>query len=329
MEDSIVPRRTRIHQQHAFYHVMIRGNNRQEIFSDDEDCEIFIEILKRVRQNFDFKIHLFCLMNNHVHFVFEVHHIPLSKIMQSINSNYANKHNHRFSRVGHLFQGRYKSKQINDDEYLLELCYYIHMNPVNAGMVKHLNDYPWSSHHAYIHSNSSDWVYTEHINQLLMEAVSTKKHHYLEFMTDRNEKYKTPRSCAIDENGELIFKNSVSEKSQTSTFLALENMPLRKIAEVICDQVGIDIKLLDSESQAHDVSLARSMTAYFAHYHAKHSLKDIAAVFCREPDSVSKALHRCLRRAKNDKSIHHLISILETKLSVLNTDILSLRLIEK
>ncbi len=78
-------------------------------------------------------------MTNHIHLVIEVSEIPISRIMQGINSLYARKHNKKYNSVGHLFQGRFHSKIVENNHYLLELCYYIHMNPVKAKMCEFLH----------------------------------------------------------------------------------------------------------------------------------------------------------------------------------------------
>jgi putative transposase len=136
-----MPRKPRIHRVNGFYNVMLRGNYRQG--------EQFCELLQACTQKFLCKIHLYCLMTNHIHLVIEIGDIPLSKIMQSLSSRIAQIINKSLQRSGHLFQGRYKDKIIYDEKYLLELCFNIHMNPVKAKMVGCLDDYPWSSHCVY------------------------------------------------------------------------------------------------------------------------------------------------------------------------------------
>ena len=110
-----MPRRTRTHYFEAMYHVMLRGNYRQIIFNDDNDRLYFYSLLKQVTEKFNCKIHLFCLMTNHIHLVIEINHVPLWKIIQSFASSYARYINKKNKQSGHLFQGRYKAKLIQDD----------------------------------------------------------------------------------------------------------------------------------------------------------------------------------------------------------------------
>ena len=132
-----------------FHHVMVRGHNRQAIFLDEGDYHQWINILKDITDKYKCKIHLFCLMTNHIHLLVKTEEIPLSRIMQVLLSRYAKWFNQHKEREGYLFQGRYKQKSVHSKKYFLELIYYIHNNPVTATMVQSMGEYPWSSHSFY------------------------------------------------------------------------------------------------------------------------------------------------------------------------------------
>src|SRR5579859_3715129 len=122
----------RIEFSGAFHHVMARGNARQNIFRDTQDRQAFLAGLKRVCERFDWRIWAYCLMDNHYHLLVETLEPTLSRGMREINGVYTQGFNRRHSRVGHVFQGRYKSLLIEKDAYLLELSRYIVLNPVKA-----------------------------------------------------------------------------------------------------------------------------------------------------------------------------------------------------
>jgi REP element-mobilizing transposase RayT len=143
-------RKQRIHYPGALYHVILRGNARQDIFFDDGDRSRFILLLQEAVEKFGFRIHAYCLMTNHVHLAVQVGVTPLSRIMQNLSLRYTTWINRRLNRSGHLFQGRYKAVLIDADSFLLELVAYIHLNPVRAGMVATPENYHWSSHCAYL-----------------------------------------------------------------------------------------------------------------------------------------------------------------------------------
>jgi len=129
-------RKPRLHYIGAVYHVMVRGNSGQNIFADDEDRYRFYLFLQEGVEKFGYRIHAFCLMNNHVHLAIQVGDKPLSRIMQTLCFRYTQWVNSRQKRVGHLFQGRYKAIVVDADAYLAELVRYIHLNPVRAKIVK-------------------------------------------------------------------------------------------------------------------------------------------------------------------------------------------------
>jgi chromosomal replication initiation ATPase DnaA len=102
--------------------------------------------------------------------------------------------------------------------------------------------------------------------------------------------------------------------------LALENISLGVIVKIVCDQMQLSHDKIPSDSQSRRVSLARSMVAYFAHYHAKYSYEDIAAVVCRTPNSIGKTLRRYLKLASSDREIRSLFNGIEKKLSISDMD---------
>lgn len=131
------------------YHVMIRGNRKEDIFLEDEDKRRFIKILKKIKQKDEYELYAFCLMNNHVHLLIKEKNEHISRIMKRINISYVNYFNQKYQQIGHLFQDRYRSEPIENDSYLLAVLSYIHNNPVNAFIVKNLEEYPWCSYYIY------------------------------------------------------------------------------------------------------------------------------------------------------------------------------------
>ena len=141
----------------ALYHVTSRGDGRDDIYLDDEDRELYIELLCEVCERFNWSLHSYCLMSNHYHLLVETPDGNLSKGMRHLNGVYTQRFNRRHSRVGHVFQGRYKAIIVQKESYLLELARYIVLNPVRAQMVRSAKDWPWSSYRAtagFIDSNT-------------------------------------------------------------------------------------------------------------------------------------------------------------------------------
>ena len=141
-----IARKLRTWYPGAIYHLMERGVRRQEIFQDDFDKLIFMEILRDELEKKGCKLYAYCLMTNHFHFLLETGDIEIGKFMKALACKYAMQYNHRYSLKGHVFEGRHKSCLVETDEYFLQTSRYIHLNPVKAKMVAHPEDYPWSSY---------------------------------------------------------------------------------------------------------------------------------------------------------------------------------------
>ena len=140
----------RIEFSGALYHLTARGNARQDVFHDDEDRDGFLRLLGREIQQQHWRCYAYCLMSNHYHLLIETPEGRLVSGMRRLNGTYTQRFNRRHGRVGHLFQGRYKSIVVDADSYQLELCRYIVLNPVRAGMVREAGDWPWSSYRATV-----------------------------------------------------------------------------------------------------------------------------------------------------------------------------------
>jgi REP element-mobilizing transposase RayT len=135
----------RIEYPGATYHITARGNERADIFRDNNDRQKLLEQLQIALQRYAIVIHAYVLMGNHYHLLLETPEGNMSQAMHFINGNYTGYFNHRHRRVGHLFQGRYKGLLVEKESYLLSLSRYIHLNPVRAGIVEYPEEYHWSN----------------------------------------------------------------------------------------------------------------------------------------------------------------------------------------
>ena len=148
----------------ALYHLTARGNARASIFSDDEDRRLFLELLGKEIAQQGWQCYAYCLMDNHYHLLIETPEANLIAGMRRFNGVYTQAFNRRHGRIGHVFQGRYKSILVDKDSYGLELCRYLVLNPVRARMVKRPENWPWSSYRGTLGAVTAptwlnaDWV---------------------------------------------------------------------------------------------------------------------------------------------------------------------------
>ena len=130
----------------ALYHLTARGDLQEPIFEDDQDRLVFLDRLAKEVLQQGWVLYAFCLMGNHYHLLLETPEPNLVQGMRRLNGVYTQAFNRRHRRVGHVLQGRYKSILVDKDAYLRELCRYVVLNPVRAGMVASVEDWHWSSY---------------------------------------------------------------------------------------------------------------------------------------------------------------------------------------
>ena len=138
----------RLDHEGAVWHITSRGNARARVFQDARYRREFLEVLGLTIESAAWRLHAFVLMGNHYHLLLETPEKTLSKGMHLLNGVFTQRFNRRWKRVGHLFQGRFKSILVERESHLLELLRYVVLNPVRAGMVDRVEDWPWSSFRA-------------------------------------------------------------------------------------------------------------------------------------------------------------------------------------
>jgi len=130
-----------------YYHIITRGNRKQTVFRTIQDYEKYLNILKKAKYKHKILLYAYCLMPNHVHLLIETKTTSnMSKFMQWINLVYATHFNNTYQIPGHLWQGRFISKPILKEKYLIDCADYIESNPIRANMVKDITEYPWNSY---------------------------------------------------------------------------------------------------------------------------------------------------------------------------------------
>jgi len=149
----------RIQYPGAVYHITCRGNERKNIFTNYSDRKTFLDILGQSAKIYNVKLFCYVLMDNHFHLLAETPLGNIGEFMRHFNIKYTSGFNRRHKRVGHLFQGRYKSILVDKESYLSLLSRYIHLNPIRTEVmdkkterekIEYLENYLWSSLPGYI-----------------------------------------------------------------------------------------------------------------------------------------------------------------------------------
>jgi REP element-mobilizing transposase RayT len=288
-------RKPRIEYNSAFYHVITRGNQRQEIFKDKHDYTRYLAILADYKERHKYLLYAYALMNNHVHLLIQTQETPLSKILQGINQRYTIYFNKKYKTIGHLFQGRYKAILCDKDEYLLTLVKYIHLNPVRAGIVKNADKYEWSSHCFYIekHDREDIIIDMEQVLGIFSKGKAKARRLYRVYMNEGLEVGKEDIYSTIDQRilGDERFAEKVSEeyKAEVISTKRLKEYTLGDIVSGIENAYEITLKELRSKGKDRDIMLCRKLFSVVAREYG-YKGKDIAGHIRKDPAVVTRYL---------------------------------------
>lgn len=168
-----MPRIPRIYSNSKVYHIILKGIDDQDIFYDDRDREIFLKQISITKTEFNYILYSYCLI---VHMVVKCQDIFLSKCIQSLLIRYVYYFNKKYKRKGPLVQDRFKSKQVENLQYFIDVCRYVHRNPENAGIGLTQN-YKWSSYREYIgrkrliDKNALLHYYNDDVNKFIEDTI--------------------------------------------------------------------------------------------------------------------------------------------------------------
>ena len=270
-----MPRRARIKEPTAIYHIMSHSITEFDLFPDDSDKEYFLDLLQKYKEKHNCKVYGYCLMTNHYHLLIETTQPNLSLAMQWLNVSYAAYYNKKRRRSGHLFQGRFKSVLVEADEYFKPLSRYIHLNPVQAGMVNSPDEFPWSSYLAFIGKiKTPDCLQTGFLLATFGRKKKEAVKNYRAYVEGID--IKTLKDPAADIIGGFILGDIDFVNWVKDTFLLPRNdekeipqlkrlkpkVSLEKILQVVSDEFGCSKeKILEKGRKKNK---ARSLAIYFA-----------------------------------------------------------------
>ncbi len=180
-----MPRKARIDAPGALHHIIVRGIEKRNIFKDNSDRQSFVQRLGKILKDTKTPCYAWALMPNHFHLLLKTGLTPIATIMRRLLTGHAVYFNRRHRRWGYLFQNRYKSILCQEENYLLELVRYIHLNPLRAKQVsdlKKLEHYPYCGHSVLLGHYSNDWQSVDETLELFGEVVSEARRSYYKFV---------------------------------------------------------------------------------------------------------------------------------------------------
>ena len=309
----------------AWYHVMNRGRSRVQIYRAPEDYFAFVELLREASAMWKVRIAAYCLMSNHYHLLVQTPGANLSRFVRHLNGLYTQYFNRTYKSDGPLFRGRYKSIVVESDSYLLELVRYIHRNPLQAGLVKRLEDYRWSSHRMYIsRSNEVNWLHKDYVLSMLEADKQSRRQAYIDFMKQEAadmisklyNKGKLPlllgtKEFINDIRHRYQGRSNIKDTPQVRELFQEKSKVEKAVSSAY--QVAVEELL---KSRRGNYNEARNVAIYLMRKYTGASLSDIGYRFeMRSYSSVSSVLQRMQQALRRNISLRQRVEEAERLLT--------------
>ena len=304
---------------------MNRGRRGENIFPQPEDYDAFLKIVRETAETWNLKIAVYCLMTNHYHLLVYTPDGNLSRGMRHINGVYTQHFNRTHQQDGPLFRGRYKAILVEEDNYLLEVMRYIHRNPLSAGLCKHLDAYPWSSHGGYLSSAKQwQWLYKDTLLTMLASKERDRKKAYLAFVS-QGESEEITAFYAMKKLSSMLggdaFKDRVrtrfahlATEKEVSEAYAVALTP-KEIIGRVCAYYGLDAETLLKARRGRE-NLPRDIAIYLTRRYSRLTLIEIGAAFnLSNYSSVSSVVQRVSVRQSQDQNVAQALETLSAEIS--------------
>jgi REP element-mobilizing transposase RayT len=285
----------------AWYHVMNRGAAHRNVFTRNRHRSLFLDLLEDLLRMFQVELHAYCLMDNHYHLLMHTPKGNLQRAMRHLNGVYTQRHNRLERTDGPLFRGRYKAILVDADAYLLSVSRYIHLNPVEAGVVKIPSEYPWSSYPAYIGlAKRPAWLHTgQSLRMIGQRRVQERYRAFVELGVDgETARFYAAKKASPILGGDAFRKQVLEDRRghcEVPEARRLRPAPgLPDIVDAVAEVYGVARETIMTASRGRGAkNPARAMALYVSRKLAGAPLNEIAGYFgLRHYGSVSGVVSR-------------------------------------
>ncbi len=281
----------RLHIPGSLYHVILRGNNRQEIFFSAADRVYLQELVGRATESLEATVHAYCWMPNHIHMAIQVGDAPLGRLMQWIASRYAYRVNRRREATGHLFERRYRALLVDVEAYALQLVRYIHLNPVKAGLAVNPADYPWSSHRYYLAGGGPPWLRTDWVLAMFGQRRVSARAAYRRFVgNDPDAEAPEELTDGDPEDPRRIGAERLLAEPRGPTQTSPSDVDLDELIAAAADRYGCEVAAVVGPSRERRLVRVRREIAREARDRGVASIAEIARRLNRSDTAVSRLL---------------------------------------
>jgi len=280
-------RKPRLHVPGGLYHVILRGNARQNVFFTAADRKYFFNLLAEGVVRFGYRVHAFCLMTNHLHLALQVSDIELSAGMQNLSFRYTRYLNTRRGQVGHVFDGRFKAFLVDQDRYGLALVRYLHLNPVRAKIVRTPDAYTWSSHRAYLGEEDLPWLTTDWLLGQFGERIGPARQRFAMFVDNGVRDGHSDIFYGGRADGRVVGEEDFLKKVLPRREAKDKPPSLKRIVAYVCDGYGITEGALKAAGKGRQAAQARALIGWLAVRFRACPLTEVAEHFSRSPSTFS------------------------------------------
>lgn len=285
-------RRTRLEIAKGTYYVLQLASAGELLFAQSHDYVLFESLLIRALRRTEARALAFCWLPRSVHLAVQVGRTPLGRLMQGFTSSYARAVHAQRRLTGHLFAHRYRAILIDPAEWLLPLVRHIHHQPVLEGLTTDANEWPHSSHAAYLGLRHIPWLYTQSVTQQL-EARGEREHAYPQLMSEPPDARELERLVAGSTDdprilgGEAFIRSLPHGRRRPKTRSSVE-----QIINMISGFLEVPRSELLSSSRKRKAALARAVVAWYATETGAATLTQAARSLGRDPSTLSLAIER-------------------------------------
>jgi REP element-mobilizing transposase RayT len=290
--------RRRLNVPGGTYYVVQLSSAQQQLFSELDHYALFERLMARAVQRTHTKVLGYCWLPRNVHLVLQAGAVPIGRFLQGFTATYARTIHREAGASGHLFAQRHRATLLDPERWLLPLLRYIHFLPVREGLATRPEDWPHSSHSAYLTRRRVPWLSTQEAYRLL-EAPHNARETYTSLFShppvDDEVRVFEPSGAA---DGAVIGERT-DIRRQLTTSKRSTRFTVETIMKAVLQLVDAERDELFSNSRRQKVVLARALIAWHVTERRLETLSEIARRFGRDPSTLSVAIRRYRNKRKD------------------------------
>lgn len=285
-----MPRRLRLHLPGGFYHATLRGNHQQDIFVAEGDRALLNVIVARALDAHGARLHAYCWMTNHLHLLVQVGGEPLGGLMRQIASEFARAMQSKMATTGHYFERRYHATLVDVETYLKALLRYIHMNPVEAGIVSDPAHFPWSSHRAYLGLRAEPSLTVDFVLAVFGSTRDLAIAEYRRFMALSEAESSGEIEVGDSEGKAILGSDDFLSKVQQNAAPVRQKQSLDALLAEACARFAVTREQLESPVRDGYMTKVRAWVAHQARKRGVASLAAVARILGRHEATLRDAI---------------------------------------